>query len=137
MIRGLQRVRAWRCVVYRAPALLATVLLLGCGGGRGSLPEQADPAQAKQALRLALDAWQKGESVDALRGRTPAIHFNDPKAASGMRLLSYELPDDHQFFGQSVRLKVKATIEQKDGIQKERMLTYLVDTSPAVVIVPD
>jgi hypothetical protein len=130
---------ALRCrfPVYRFPALLGAVLLLGCGRGGGSLPEQADPAQAKQALRLALDAWQKGDSTDALRERTPAIHFNDPKPASGVRLLSYELPDAHEFFGQSVRLKVKALVEQKDGAQRERTLTYLIDTSPAVVIVPD
>src|SRR5262249_20621679 len=115
--------------------LLLGAVLVGCGGG--SLPDQADPAQAKEGLPLALDAWQKGQSLDALRARTPAIHFNDHKPAAGMRLLSYELRDEHEFFGQSVRFKVKATVEQKGGASKERTLTYLVDTSPAVVIVPD
>src|SRR5262245_62107935 len=93
-------------------SLLLCAGLLGCGGG--SLPEQASPERAKQALRNALDAWQKDEPLEALAERTPAIYFNDHRARDGMRLLSYELEDGHEFFGQSVRVRAKALVRQKD-----------------------
>src|SRR5262245_44502976 len=125
----------WLAGVSRAgTALPLLAALLGCSGG--SLPDRADPEQAKQALQTALETWKKGESVETLTQRRPAILFNDPKAASGMRLASFEIEGAHDFFGQSVRFSVKATVELKDA-RKERKFTYLIDTTPVVVIVPD
>ncbi|MCI0377488.1 MAG: hypothetical protein L0215_07775 [Gemmataceae bacterium] len=115
--------------------LLFSAALGGCGGG--SLPDRADPQKAKDALRTALETWQKGEPIETLAKRAPPIYFNDPKATEGARLTSFELDDNHEFFGQSVRVTVKATLERESGKSKQRQLNYLVDTSPAVVIVPD
>ena len=122
----------------RLPAFMALTafgFLLGCGGG--SLPERADPERARQALKTALETWQKGESTEALAKGSPPIYFNDPKIQRGMRLASYEVEDPHDFFGQSVRISVKATFARDEGESKERKLTYLIDTGAAVVIVPD
>ena len=116
-------------------SLFVVVAVLGCGGG--TLPERANPERARQALRTALETWQKGESTEALANGSPPIYFNDPKIQKGMRLASYELEDSHDFFGQSVRISVKATFERDDGMAKERKLIYLIDTAAAVVIVPD
>ncbi|MCI0681486.1 MAG: hypothetical protein L0Y71_05230 [Gemmataceae bacterium] len=124
----------WRRSMVAGAACLVCGLV-GCS--RGSLPEQADPDKAKRALRTALAAWKKGESIEALAKGSPPIYFNDPKVQKGLRLASYEVNDSHEFFGQSVRVTVKATFERDDGDAKERQLTYLVDTAPVVVIVPD
>lgn len=113
---------------------LALLLAAGCGN---SLPPQADPDQARAALRAALDAWQKGESAESLARGVPPVYFNDPKCGAGVQLLGYKLDDGHGFHGQSVRLPVVLSLKQKDGTTKDRKTAYLVDTSPAVVIVPD
>ena len=113
---------------------VAFAAVMGCSSG--SLPARADPERAKQALRTALETWQKGESTEALANGSPPIYFNDPKIQKGMRLASYEVENSHDFFGQSVRFSVKATFARDDG-GKERKLTYLIDTGTAVVIVPD
>src|SRR5687768_7004218 len=97
---------------------LLLAVLAGCGGG--SVPEQASPDAARTALQTALDAWQKGESIDALAERTPRVYFNDPKCRAGAQLLGYKLEDGHAFHGQSVRLEVTLTLKLPDGTTKER-----------------
>jgi len=117
-----------------AALLLAGAGLLGCGRG---LPPKASPEDARQALRLALNAWQQGDSLEALSKGRPAVYFNDPKAHDGRRLMSYEMEDGYDYFGQSVRVRVNAMLEGKDGDVVERELTYIIDTSPVIVIIPD
>jgi hypothetical protein len=107
---------------------------VGCGG---SLPPQADPDVAAAALRTALDAWQKGEPAAALVGRTPAVYFNDPRCGPAVRLVDYKLDDGHGFHGQSVRRSALLSLRLKDGSALEKKVNYLIDTSPAIVIVPE
>jgi hypothetical protein len=113
---------------------LHLAVLAGCHSG--SLPPQASPERARTALTRALDAWQKGESLDALAQRDPAVYFNDPKCRSDVQLLTYKMGDAHEFYGQSVRIPVVLSFKLPNGTTKERKTTYLIDTSPAIVIVP-
>lgn len=107
----------------------------GCGGG--SLPPTADADQARAALVVALDTWRDGGAADALTGRTPPVYFNDPKYRAGQKLVGYKLDADHAPHGQSVRISGQLTLLQPDGTTKDRRAAYLIDTTPAVVIVPD
>jgi hypothetical protein len=52
-------------------------------------------------------------------------------------LLDYKLEDGHTFYGQTVRIPVVLSLKRGDGSTKEKKAAYLVDTVPAVVIVPD
>jgi hypothetical protein len=108
--------------------------VLGCGGG--SLPPMASPDQARSALTTALDAWKSDASIEALTKGQPPIYFNEPRLKSDARLLNFQLRDSHEMYGQSVRIEVDMTFQQKDGTTKERKVSYLIDTSPAIVIVP-
>ena len=121
------------------PARGAVVLLLaagaaGCEGG--SVPPQANPDKARAALARALDAWKNGEPIDALARGAEPIYFNDPKCRSDARLVGYEMADAHEFHGQSVRIPVVLSVKFPDGTTKEHPTSYLIDTSPAIVIVP-
>lgn len=126
----------WRCSsrVAWVPLLVLAVGGLGCGG---SLPERATPEKARQGLEIALEAWKKQESIEALAKGSPVVYFNDPKVQKGLQLSDYAIQDGHDFFGQSVRLSATLTFAGKDGETKERNVSYLVDTSPVIVIVPD
>ena len=57
--------------------LLSALILAAFSGCGTSLPPTADPGRAKAALESALDAWCQGDTVDSLRQRSPAVHFND------------------------------------------------------------
>lgn len=107
----------------------------GCGGA--SLPPLADADQARAMLRIALDTWQKGESVEALGQRSPPVYFNDPRPQAGVQLVAYKMDDTHGFHGQSVRQPVVLSLKAKDGTTRDRKTAYLIDTSPAIVIVPE
>jgi hypothetical protein len=106
---------------------------IGCGG---SLPPRASPDDARSALVRALDTWQKAESIQALAQGQPAVYFNDPRCTPDVKLVTYKMLDAHEFYGQSVRIEVEMTFQLKDGTTKERKVSYVIDTSPAIVIVP-
>ena len=69
-------------------SLFALAAVLGCGGG--TLPERANPERARQALRTALDTWQKGESTEALANGSPPLKSNAvPLVVGGAEKFSY------------------------------------------------
>lgn len=124
---------------HRSRTGLLCVLFLWlpvAGCNRTRLPPAADPEQARAALQEALAAWQRGESSESLAARRPPLYFNDPKCDTA-RLLGFTLEDGHTTHGQSVRLSAVLSLQLKDGARKEKKVAYLIDTSPATVIVPD
>lgn len=125
-----------RChAVLRRAAWLLLLALVGCN--RGSLPAPANADEAYAALRLGLEDWKAKKSGEGLSKHSPPIYFNDPRSKSDLTLVDYKLNDSHEYFGQSVRIKVQLVLRTPDGVTKERNVAYLVDTSPSVVIVPD
>ena len=113
--------------------LLFPFAAIGCGN---DLPPQASPDQARAALVAALDAWKDGKPVESLAAHDTPIYFNDSKWTPEARLLSYSISEGHEMYGQTVRLAGTLSIKQPDGGTKERKFNYLIDTSPAIVIVP-
>ncbi len=113
------------------------LLALACAGCSGSsLPPQANADISREKLKQALDAWQNGLSVDDLAKANPPLYFNDPKP-SVLQLIEYKMAEESTFFGQSVRIGVELTLKKKDGKTLKKKTGYLIDTSPAVVIVPE
>lgn len=115
--------------------LAFAVLLAGCGSE--SLPPMADAEVARSSLQTALEAWQRGDSAEALRQRTPPIYLNDPRFAAGHRLTRFVIHDGHKEVGQSVQFRATLTLATPDGKTAEKKSGYMVDTAPAVVIVGD
>lgn len=113
---------------------LASFGMVGCGSG--SLPPQANPDDARAALTIALEAWKKGETSESLASREKPIYFNEIRDRPDVRLLQFTIGQEHGFYGQSVRLFVTASFEHSDGTVEEQKMKFLIDTAPAVVIVP-
>jgi hypothetical protein len=113
---------------------LVPVLVIGCAKPP---PEPADPDKARQVLRSALDAWQKGETPDALKARQPPIYFNDTDWQAGRRLAGYQVKEDGKHYGAQFRCSVVLSLEGDMGKRSDKPVKYLVDTHPAVVIVRD
>ncbi len=113
------------------PFLLVLVFTIGCGS---SLPPAADSAQARAALQSALDAWQKGDSLESLQGRSPPIHVNDFGWDRKDRLVKYEILSE-QASGQGWKARVLLTIQYPNGSQMQHEANYTVDTDPSLVVI--
>jgi hypothetical protein len=113
---------------------LLTVLAPGCGKAPS---EPADPDQARQALRAALDAWQNGEAPEALKDRDPPVFVNDRDWQAGHRLTGYRLKGDGTYYGAQFRCSVVLSFGAGRGKPSEKTVKYLIDTHPRVVIVRD
>lgn len=126
-----------RIICRRLQAILL-LLLAACfvGCQSGSLPPASNAELANASLEAALASWKNKEPEETITKRTPPVFFNDAKRKS-MTLVSYQIVESHEQFGQSIRFQVKLTLSGQDGASKERTVAYLVDTGPSVVIVPD
>jgi len=105
-------------------------LLAGCGK---KLDEPVDPGRASEVLTAAFDAWKQGESYGALKQRQPPIYFSEPEWESGKKLLKYEA-GPVTLMGRQGRCSVKVTLQDGKGKVSERVIGYLIDTTPQLVI---
>jgi hypothetical protein len=105
--------------------------LSGCGA---KLPEAADAEGARQALRTGLDLWKSGETIDSLQKRSPPIYFKDSDWKAGWQLKNFRTTLDDEPYGQQRRLYVHLSL-QKSGKATAKEVQYLVDTTPAIVVV--
>ena len=99
------------------------------------MPSPADPEQARQALRSALDAWSRGEKSDSLRGGAPPIHVVDGDWDRGLRLAKYYLAPDDQESGPNLLCPVQLSLRDGRGRSFNKRVVYLVGTDPHVSIV--
>jgi hypothetical protein len=112
--------------------LAAAALLTGC-----SSPSVApsDVEQATELIKVALDKWQAGETLDSLRESKPPVYVADELWQQGIVLESYELLTPGEPFGTNVRFNVQ--LVSRDGrsqAAKKRTVKYLVTTTPAFTI---
>lgn len=113
-------------------AFLAVLVAAGCGPP--SLQEETDPAQAREGLRTALDAWQRGESPDALRSASPAIQAADHDWTAGTRLKGYQIVSDGKRAGIEMSFRVVLTLQQPNGKTIRKNVAYTVGTRPALTV---
>jgi hypothetical protein len=115
-------------------ALVVLGLMSALSGCQRSLPEPVDPNRAREALRTALNAWQNGDSADALQDRS-SITAADPKWQDGHNLIRYEIADQDQVVGCDLHCRVLLVLKQPDGQQIQEQVVYCVSTSGALVVV--
>lgn len=112
--------------------VVGLVFLLGCGGR--PLPAPADPEQARQALRAALDAWARGEKSQSLRDAAPPISVVDGDWDRGLRLEKYRIESADRVSGPNLLCPVRLTLRTGQGRAIQKQVVYLVGTSPLVSI---
>ena len=113
--------------------LMISVALPGCGQKQAPVP--ADPDQGRAVLLAALTAWKDGGQCDQLKERRPPIIVNDPDWIAGRRLKRFQLADGHEYHGSQLRCAATLTFEGENGVTTEKKVTFLIDTSPVLVIV--
>jgi hypothetical protein len=121
--------------------VLSALLLPGCSGSGGAYP--VNEPQARDALKLALDAWKKGETSRSLASSSSPMVVQDFEWDSGAKLIDYELLGDGKIEGSNLRVQVKlATLGEPAKGKKEtkpavKKASYVVGTSPSLTVFRD
>jgi hypothetical protein len=113
---------------------LCLCFIPACGKGPAA---PADVNQAGSALQTALDAWKSGKSQKDLAEQNPSIIMNEDDWRVGKRLIHFEIKDAGVLTGRQVVSKVQIQLEDKDGKKEDCNATYVIDTTPRIVIVRD
>ena len=111
---------------------VAAGLLIGCNGP--SPPDPSDPAAGRALLEKSLEAWKRGDTVDAFKQAEPSLTVIEWSWKKGGKLVNYEIQNDPEHFGYDVRFKVKLTVQEPGGSAKQQKALYNVCTTPALVV---
>jgi hypothetical protein len=119
-----------------AVALYCSFVLTGCGSAAyQSAP--VDPSMALDTLTRVMESWKEGETVDALREESPPVVVQDFDWTGGMKLLDYEVVGEGKPVDANLIAQVKLTLQDKQGAQSEKTVTYVVGTAPALTVFRD
>jgi len=121
--------------------VLATLVVPGCSISSSANP--VDVPQARDALKIALDAWKNGESTKSLASSSTPMTVQDFEWDSGAKLIDYQLMDDGKPEDANLRIGVKLTMIAEQGKGKtqgktlEKKASYVVGTSPRLTVFRD
>jgi hypothetical protein len=121
----------------RAPiwSALTSIGLFVCSGcGSTPAPAPADEGQAKRTLDQALSAWQKGESVEAIKKASPPIVIKDPKWQRGDSLKKFEVDGAGKPSGAEREFKVTLWFADSEGKEVREEVVYRVGTQPILTV---
>ena len=122
----------------RSPALaicVAVVLFAGCSGSQQAAP--VDSGRARDALKLALDGWKKGDLPSALKDGSPSITVQDMDWLAGATLVDYEVAGEGKAVEANLYVPVKLTLRPKKGKDIRKRVSYVVGTSPILTVFRD
>jgi hypothetical protein len=97
-------------------AMLAILLLPGCSDP--SRAHAVDVPRARDALKIALDEWKKGESPKSLASSSTPMIVQDFEWASGTKLVNDELLDDGKAEDANLRVQTKLSLIGGQGPTK-------------------
>lgn len=112
-----------------------TVALALGGCGAPSAPRPSDAALGRESLQNALDAWKKGDTLDAYRRATPGVTVVDPQWAAGAALLEFELAAESTPDGYDVQFRAKLVQKDTAGKSSSQKAVYNVSTTPGLAVV--
>jgi hypothetical protein len=125
------------CSSIRQALSLASCLVLlgGCETAYRSAPVKPDVAL--QTLQTTLDEWKSGATLESLRKRTPEIVVQDLDWTRGKKLVAYEVLGNGEPVDANLIAKVKLTLQDAEGQNTEKTVTYVVGTSPVLTVFRD
>jgi len=128
-------------VVVASLGVLTILLLPGCSDS--SRAHAVDVRHARDAIKIALDQWKKGDSPRSLASSSTPMIVQDFEWQAGAKLLDYQLIDDGKAYDANLRIQVKLTLTGDESWSKrtdqttEKKVWYLVGTTPAVTVFRD
>jgi hypothetical protein len=108
-------------------------MLSGCDGSYKSAPVKVDVAH--QSLTSVLEGWKDGQTPEDLRNQSPSIVVQDLDWSAGMKLVDCDILDDGKAVDAILYARVKLKPGDADGKDREKTVTYIVGTSPAIAVI--
>jgi hypothetical protein len=118
---------------YDSVAALAVALLAGCGVGPRAEPLNEELAGA--SLKAALEAWKRGDPPRSLENASPPVIAQDQDWLAGARLVDYEPAGDGRRTADNLFAPVKLRLKTRAGKAATKTVTYVIGTSPHVMVV--
>jgi hypothetical protein len=81
-----------------------------------------------------MESWKDGKQPEDLADETPPITVQEMEWSNGAKLIEYQLVEGDRPAGQNLFAKVKLKLELPDGKVSEKVATYVVGTSPKIVV---
>lgn len=103
----------------------------GCAGP--SAPDPSDPEVGRGLLQNALEAWKRGDTMDAYT-QSSSVIVVDPAWKKGGKLHDFEIQSDTTHEGFDVRFKVGLNVQEPPGGPKKQKVVFLVSTTPRKVV---
>jgi hypothetical protein len=126
--------RRYECRLVGLRFLALFIMLAATGCGEGAAPVAADEDQARKMLDQALSAWQKGETVAAVKNGSPSITVSDPKWDRGDSLKKFEVDGGGKPSGAERAFTVKLWFADAKGKEVKEQVVYRVGTDPIVTV---
>jgi hypothetical protein len=123
---------ARRATQWWLPAVMTIACFAGCGEGPRAAPLDVELARA--VLKTSLEAWKKGDSAESLKKGSPTIIAQDPDWVAGARLVAYTLDGEDKPVAENLFVPVKLILKLKNGKQATKNVTYVIGTSPQVMV---
>ena len=111
--------------------IVCLAFLTGCSGRVG---DPVDAHVAQKVLALAMENWKDGKSPKDLLARSPSVFVQEAEWNDVTQLLGYEIINDEQLAGPSLIATVKLKLKDNGGKVIEKTATYIVGTSPSLVV---
>jgi hypothetical protein len=118
-----------------AMSLAAAAMLAGCSATERAAP--VDASRARDALKTALDGWKKGDTPDVMKDSSPPITVQDFDWMAGARLVDYQVDGDGREADTNLYIPVKLTLRTKQGKEIKKKVSYVVATSPRLMVFRD
>ncbi|MBS0264841.1 MAG: hypothetical protein JSS02_23095 [Planctomycetes bacterium] len=96
-----------------------------------------DAEIARDTLTHVLDAWRSGQSIESLRGESPAVVVQDFDWMRGDKLVEYQILGPGQEANANLIAKVRLVLQRPDHEVQEQTVTYLVGTAPTLTVFRD
>lgn len=129
------------CVIVACLIVLATLLLPGCSSFSQANP--VDAPQARDALKIALDAWKNGQTSRSLASSSTPMTVQDFEWEKGAKLVDYEILKEGMADGPNLRVQVKLTTVggtasgKKEAKPTAKTAAYVIGTSPRLTVFRD
>lgn len=110
---------------------VGVVLIAGCSGKKP--PEPVDAEQARELLCDVLESWKNGDTIAALRDRSPPVIVADEDWLEGARLTRFQLKDPGDLVGTNLRAQVTLHLQDRRGQNlAPRTVEYIVSPNSVV-----
>jgi hypothetical protein len=110
-------------------------MLVGAAGCGRSVPQPSDPVIGRDTLSQVLDAWKRGDSLDAYKVASPAVTVVNRPWKQGVKLIEYEIEGAGEPNGFDVQYTVRLSVLDSAGKKSKEKALYVVSTSPRLVVI--